>query len=112
MGQVPRYVYGIAGDGRLARHLAHYFDLLNIPYRHWSRRMEADGKASASEALGSCDTILVALRDDAIESWISGARSWAPQARFVHFSGALATPLAPGMHPLMTFGPELYARGV
>ena len=40
MGQVPTFdatPFGIVGDGRLARHLQHYFDLLGLPVRSWSR---------------------------------------------------------------------------
>lgn len=110
MGQVPGKIsYGIAGDGRLARHLAHYFDLLAIPHRQWSRRRQTQGLGDAVEILGPCDIVLVAFRDEAIEPWIKSARRLKPR-HFVHFSGALSTPLAAGMHPLMTFGPELYER--
>ena len=44
MRQVPTPAtssLGIVGDGRVARHLHHYFTLLNRPFRTWSRRSAA-----------------------------------------------------------------------
>lgn len=105
MGQVPDGPYGIVGDGRLARHLVHYFNLLRIPYRQWSRR----GQSDASETLAPCSTILIAIQDSAIEPW---AREYGKQnsraQKLIHFSGALGTKLATGMHPLMTFNAGFY----
>jgi hypothetical protein len=153
MGQVP---FGIVGDGRLARHLIHYFNLLRIPYRQWSRQGagQAAGKsdpASMVQALLSCQTVLLAISDSAIEnvardflasyealvafvseveasvmesgssrSGISSTPKIPPSQspsenisrlkapRLIHFSGALVTPLATGMHPLMTFTKGFY----
>jgi 2-dehydropantoate 2-reductase len=106
MGQVP--AYGIIGDGRVARHVRHYLTLLGIPVRAWSRR---NSPASPDEALDSCRTVLLLIRDDAIVPFVE---HW-PALRnkqLVHFSGSLVTPLAEAAHPLMTFGPELYDLGV
>jgi len=154
MGQVP---FGIVGDGRLARHLIHYFNLLRIPYRQWSRQgsIQVAGKPDPSsmvQALLGCQTVLLAISDSAIEnvardflasyetlvafvseveasvmenessrlaasatsknssSSFSNSQSLpglkAP--RLIHFSGALVTPLATGMHPLMTFTKGFY----
>jgi phosphoglycerate dehydrogenase-like enzyme len=36
MRQVPEF--GIVGSGRVARHFQHYFNLLGISVRAWSRR--------------------------------------------------------------------------
>jgi 2-dehydropantoate 2-reductase len=98
--QVPAPLYGIIGDGRLARHLARYFTLARIPYRAWSRRSGEDLKV----ALGDCDVFLVAIKDQAIESfvWEQLAPRFPGRAR-VHFSGALQTPLAWSYHPLASF---------
>lgn len=109
MGQVPQAVYGIVGDGRLARHLAHYFNLLRIPHRQWSRRIEREQGTRAREILGNSETLLVAISDSAIVPWIEQYKaSAAKPQRFVHFSGALVTDLALGFHPLMTFGTSYY----
>jgi predicted short-subunit dehydrogenase-like oxidoreductase (DUF2520 family) len=120
MGQVPHTSYGIVGDGRLARHFAHYFNLLNIPYRQWSRSLEAEQGISPIVRLEGCETILVMISDSAIESWIESFKASSVKAstpafkgsagskRFVHFSGALVTPLAVGLHPLMSFSKGFY----
>jgi Domain of unknown function (DUF2520) len=163
MGQVP---FGIVGDGRLARHLIHYFNLLRIPYRQWSRQGSglAAGKydpSSMVQALLGCQTVLLAVSDSAIEyvardflasyetlvAFVSeveasvmesgssrlGASATSKNSssdpfssspsgdaadvqdlpgvkapRLIHFSGALVTPLAMGMHPLMTFTKGFY----
>lgn len=106
MRQVPDVPapIGIAGDGRLARHFAHYLTLLGLPVRTWSRRA---GPPDPREALAGCRTVLLLLRDAAIEPFV---HSW-PDLRattLVHCSGSLRTDVAQCAHPLMTFGPDLY----
>lgn len=94
---------GIVGDGRVARHFRHYFQLLGRPFRTWSRR----DTTTPAAALRGCDTILLLIADRAIEPF---AAAWPELAekRLVHCSGALVTPVAEGAHPLMTFGEQLY----
>jgi predicted short-subunit dehydrogenase-like oxidoreductase (DUF2520 family) len=118
MGQVPHRAkipalpghYGIVGDGRLARHLAHYFTLSGVPFRQWSRRA-AEGRLP-EEMLADCTRIIVAISDGAIEPFVRDARArapeWAAARGWVHCSGALSTDLAWGMHPLSTFAGELF----
>ncbi|MDZ4678477.1 MAG: DUF2520 domain-containing protein [Oligoflexia bacterium] len=104
MGQVPEITYGIIGDGRMARHMIHYLTLRAIPYKQWSRKTS---KLSPLETLSTCSIILVLIKDSAIDSFI---QSW-PEFKnktLIHFSGALVTKSAQGLHPLMTFGSELY----
>jgi 2-dehydropantoate 2-reductase len=106
MGQVPSLgtpLLGIVGDGRVARHFHHYFDLLNLPVRRWTRRSDCD----PVEALAPCGTVMVLISDAAIEPFIAAWPALAAH-RLVHCSGALATPSAECAHPLMTFGPDLY----
>ncbi len=110
-GQVPSTpigAIGIVGDGRAACHFAFYLHLLGIPYRQWSRRLERIDEVTAPEILADCELIFVLLQDSAIESWILAYSKLLPRARFVHFSGALVTKLAIGVHPLMTFGRDFY----
>ena len=107
MRQVPSLSarpFGIIGDGRVARHFLHYFDLLGLSARAWSRR---SSDRSPVEALTSCDTVLVLIADGAIEPFIA---QWPglTSHRLVHCSGSLVTATAECAHPLMTFGPELY----
>src|SRR5262245_29829360 len=95
---------GIVGDGRVARHFVHYFTLLSLSYRTWSRREPAAGPL---EALASCRTVLLLIRDGEI---VPFTEAWPAlrQKQLVHFSGSLVTKAAEGVHPLMTFGHDLY----
>ena len=107
MRQVPSpgtAPFGIVGDGRVARHFRHYFDLLNRPVRVWSRRA-AD--RTPVDALAPCGTVLILISDAAIEPFI-GAWPDLGTHRLVHCSGSLVTAPAECAHPLMTFGPDLY----
>ena len=106
MRQVPSPAarpIGLIGDGRVARHLHHYFGLLNLPVRRWSRSSGCD----PVEAMASCATVMVLISDAAIEPFIV-ARPGLSTHRLVHCSGSLMTALAECAHPLMTFGPDLY----
>ena len=108
--------YGIVGSGRLARHLGHYFESRGLEVRRWSRRDRggADDPALSGlrveDALGPCPVVLVLIRDDAIEPFLSSADL--SGRVLIHASGSLCTPLATAMHPLYTFGPELYPADV
>lgn len=107
MRQVP---FGIIGDGRAARHMAQYLTLLGISFRQWSRRASSGTRVSPARALGGCRTLLILIQDAAIEPFLLEQGELSASADFVvHFSGSLSTPLALGAHPLMTFGPALYA---
>jgi len=105
MRQVPRYA--IIGDGRAARHFSRYLSLRSIPFGTWSRK---EPRTHLPDLLAASDVVLVLIRDSAIKPWLRALGSrWARSRRFVHFSGALATPLAAGMHPLISFSEELYS---
>jgi hypothetical protein len=107
MRQVPaidRDPFGVVGDGRVARHFCHYFDLLGLPYLRWTRR---EPRASPPDALASCGPILLLISDTSIVPFVE---AWPAlrQRRLVHFSGRLVTAAARAAHPLMTFGADLY----
>jgi len=116
MRQVPSPAsrpFGLIGDGRVARHFQHYFALLNLPVRVWSRRA-AEGSPGPSgpvctpvEAMAQCGTVMVLISDAAIEPFIAAWPALAAH-RLVHCSGSLVTPVAECAHPLMTFGSDLY----
>jgi predicted short-subunit dehydrogenase-like oxidoreductase (DUF2520 family) len=87
----------------MATHAVRYLELSSLPYRQWSRSRGGD----MLEALDGCDPVLLLVSDGAIASVASTLHA-EPQRTLVHFSGAIHTPLAAGMHPLCTFGPEPY----
>jgi predicted short-subunit dehydrogenase-like oxidoreductase (DUF2520 family) len=105
MRQVPAEAhYLLIGDGRLARHLAHYLELEHLSFDQWSRRSSV-----ALESLAErCTHVLVAISDSAIEPFLR-EHSFLRDRVCVHFSGALVSTLASSVHPLMTFGPSLYS---
>jgi len=105
VGQVPSEdaPYLLVGNGRLSRHLQHYFDLEGIRWRLWVRAMRQPLEAS----LAGARAVLLLIADDAVEGFL--ARHAGPAGPpWVHCSGSLVTPLATCVHPLMSFGDELY----
>lgn len=105
--QVPTQHYLLIGRGRLANHLAHFFDLKNISYLRWSR---LDSAEDLDRFVLLAKKILLAISDDAIDSFIK--KHHLPVEKTIHFSGALSTPMALQLHPLMTFSFELYDKHV
>ena len=99
---------GVIGNGRLARHLLYYFNLLGIPVRTWSRSAPTTDPACA---VADCSTVLLLIQDAAIESFVE-AHPALRRKRLVHCSGALVTSVAEAAHPLMTFGTDLYDEDV
>ena len=94
---------GIIGRGRMAAHWTHYLKLESIPTLTWHRGF----LQSPEEILKSCDPILILINDDAIEPFAE-AHPFLSKHRSVHFSGAKVIAGISSLHPLMTFGPELY----
>jgi predicted short-subunit dehydrogenase-like oxidoreductase (DUF2520 family) len=93
----------LVGNGRLSRHLQHYFDLEGIRWRLWARAM----RQPLEGTLDGARAVLLLISDDAIEGFL--ARHVDPAGPpWIHCSGCLVTPLATGVHPLMSFGDELY----
>jgi len=95
--------YGVIGRGRVATHMARYLELEKLPFVTWHRGMPSPPEA----ALTSADTILLAVNDRAILPFVEDH----PELRhrpIVHFSGSMVVDGAHGLHPLMTFGPDLY----
>jgi len=80
-------------------------ETLGLGVRRWSR-----GGGPVEQVLAGCPVILLLVRDDAIEPFLEATDLSAH--RVIHASGSLHTPRATGMHPLYTFGPELYEDDV
>jgi predicted short-subunit dehydrogenase-like oxidoreductase (DUF2520 family) len=97
--------YGIVGRGRLATHLAEYLELESRSFTSWYRCMGGN----PADVLADADYILLAISDDALESFIAEHPDLSDKT-VVHFSGSRTVKGAAGLHPLMTFGPKLYDR--
>jgi 2-dehydropantoate 2-reductase len=98
----------LIGDGRVARHLARYFEQLGLSYVGWSRRAHAEGRCDDLDSLVHAGTrALLAISDTAIEPFVV-AHPQLERAVKVHFAGSVMTPLALGAHPLFSFAGTLY----
>lgn len=100
----PSFCFLLIGSGRLARHLHHYFNLLNIPHQTWDRAQ--DPLAIKSKILSSTHVFL-AISDSAILGFYRQNLAGLEKI-VVHFSGAHHFDGMISAHPLMSFGPELY----
>jgi len=95
--------YGIIGHGKAARHIMHYFSLLGIQYANWSR---AD-RLPLNKKLLNQDVVLILINDSEIEKFYHNHMVLQDKI-CVHFSGAMNIDGIIGVHPLMTFGLDLY----
>jgi 2-dehydropantoate 2-reductase len=102
MRQVPKR-YGVIGDGHLARHFTHYLSLLGLSCTQWHRKLHTN----VIDHLADCDVILILISDDSLESF-SKTLEWESNPLLVHCSGSKVVDSVWGIHPLMTFGPQLY----
>ncbi|HWU42766.1 MAG TPA: DUF2520 domain-containing protein [Bdellovibrio sp.] len=98
------FSYLLIGSGRVARHLSHYFNLLNIHHQTWDR---AQDPHALRQKINVSSHILLAISDGALSSFFQKHLEGLDKT-VVHFSGALHLPGMIAAHPLMTFGPELY----
>jgi predicted short-subunit dehydrogenase-like oxidoreductase (DUF2520 family) len=96
--------YTIIGDGKVAKHFMHYFDLVEINYTSWNRKQSL---RSLQHAVNNTDHVLVLISDNAIESFIN-VHSFLKDKSLIHFSGSLTIDGISGCHPLMTFSKTLY----
>lgn len=97
--------YGIIGNGRMAKHFAHYLSLLGIAHRQWHRGQDNEHLVSLAN---NCSPILLLINDDAISTFIE-QHPCLNGHLLVHFSGNLTTSLAYGTHPLFTFSEKMYS---
>lgn len=116
MRQVP-YSHSalLLGSGRMASHLAHYFSLLGLPHASWKtpRLLTEDFFAKSAKY----DQIWILVSDGAIHSVAEKIRKGFAEhlgsdhklPTLLHTSGATVVQGVLAVHPLMTFGPELYS---
>lgn len=116
------------GNGRLAKHLRAYFQLLQTaridstdPNSHhlvidgWQRQhpspdLSPQDQAELQSRISSADIIYICIKDSDIESfWQKHLQPYTnPHQIVVHFSGSLHIAGLPCAHPLMTFGDAFY----
>lgn len=111
MGQVPAMTtqFLLVGRGRLARHFDHVLThLLKTEPLRWDRSMGLDSLRPLAE---KATHVGLAVSDSAIAELCAGPLANL-DARLVHFSGATSVPGVASAHPLMSFGPELFADDV
>lgn len=102
--QVPKKTYTIVGDGKVARHFVHYFNLLGISSNQWQRQQSIN---QLQQSVTQSDVVLLLISDDAIEQFIQ-QHPFLQNKILIHLSGSLIIEQAIGCHPLMTFGQEFY----
>jgi len=101
--QVPKK-YTIIGDGKMAKHIIHYFNILGIDCNQWHRQQSHQ---ILQKTVVDSDYILLLISDDAIDTFTQ-EHSYLQRKTLIHFSGSLISENAFGCHPLMTFGDSLY----
>lgn len=112
MQTLSSFSYLIIGSGRVARHVGHYFHLLNsqssktlnIRYASWDRSQDPH---ALKKLIEQNTHILLAISDSALEGFYRLHLAGLDKT-VVHFSGAHNFAEMIAAHPLMTFGPDLY----
>lgn len=97
--------YLIVGSGKLAKHLSHYFQQLEVDHLMWSRQHSS--KANLNELIPLVGRVLLAIRDDAIAEFFEALNLNSDQVA-VHFSGALYDERIVGVHPLASFSNQFF----
>lgn len=121
----------IVGNGKMAKHMIRYFELVGQPYVHWFRQTNSSNKSSPAKlsklarfkrninkvfsptvdslaaTVVEVTKVLLLIPDDQIEYFIQN-NQLLQNKTVIHFSGSLYTDKAQGCHPLMTFADELY----
>jgi 2-dehydropantoate 2-reductase len=98
--------YLLIGNGRLSRHFQFYFSQLQIPFHVWSRKQSPDDLV---QDVQKSSHILLAINDSSIEFFVDQHDLISYGKKLIHFSGALEFPHIISVHPLMTFGQDLYS---
>ena len=107
----PPCSFLIVGNGRVARHFLHYFQALSIPTTHWPHARQIT--PAIIPLLTNTTHVWVLVSDQAISEITSTLRTYASglaatEIHFLHASGAFHHPEIHTIHPLCTFGTELY----
>lgn len=111
MRQVPnknsKSNYLIVGNGNLAGHFRHYFNLVGLHYLSCTRKNLNEFVKLSDKT----DRILLLIRDDEIESFIKKHRDKiSPQKNWIHCSGVLSIDEAESAHPLASFSNVMFDK--
>jgi hypothetical protein len=105
----------LIGSGKLSRHLKHYFDLLKVESDHWTKPRELNDPTLAP-LIRSASHIFLLVSDQALSMVYETVQTLLTNQKanglILHSSAATSIPGAITLHPLMTFGPELYSLEV
>lgn len=112
MTKLNRFKYLIIGSGRIAQHLSHYLRLLKessvdtsqFSISSWDRSQDPHLLQSK---LDDCTHVLLAITDSSLETFFQKNLVMLDKT-IIHFSGALHIEGTISIHPLMSFGHELY----
>lgn len=104
MRQVPRYL--LMGDGRIAHHFQHYFNLLHLSFQTWNRHQPLE---LLKNSLHDSTHVLLLISDNAIDTMAKLCLNTTKNSLLVHCSGSIVSEYAYGAHPLMTFNSSLYS---
>jgi len=108
MAQVPQHNDLIIGGGKMARHWGFYLQSLGTPATFWNRSNSVKTKPRELSAyFNNFSTVYLAISDDALKEFYETYLTEFSGSVF-HFSGAFYHPEIAGIHPLMTFGKDLY----
>jgi hypothetical protein len=93
----------------MARHLAHYLDLLGVPCRTWTRTMEEHELAELSRGVHA---VVLLLPDRALAPFVEEHGGTLANRPLVHFSGTARVEGVQCCHPLGSFGRTLHREGL
>lgn len=97
----------LIGQGRLGTHLSVYLEQAKIPFQSWNRKIQS--QSELKDRLSKASHVLLAISDPEIEKFYREQVPQFPTKIWIHFSGALEISGMHSVHPLMTFGPQLYS---
>lgn len=98
----------LLGGGKLARHLHHLLSQKGIPHAvHSDARVLNPDFFSGARA---CSHVWLLVSDHALQPLAFSLRNLLPGVPLVHSSASTPIEGALTLHPLMTFGPELYSE--
>lgn len=98
----------IIGNGKVAKHLSHRFQQLNIPFHSWSRaKSPKPSQQSFSDLLKTASKVYLAISDTAIFDFYTKHLKGRAKAEIFHFSGSYYFDEITGVHPLCAFSDNL-----